>query len=150
MIAKHVPMKSVKKSDFADLVKYLADDQRKNERVVTTSVTNCESSGLTAAVIEVTAIQGMNTRAEFDKTYHLILSFRAGERPDDEALKAIESTICEGLGYGEHQRVSAVHHDTDNLHIHIAINKIHLVRFTIHNPYNDHKVLEAVWQNDLY
>jgi hypothetical protein len=62
MIAKHVPMKSVKKSDFASLVKYLADDQEKNERVAVTSVTNCESIDLNAAVIEVTAIQGMNTR----------------------------------------------------------------------------------------
>ncbi len=141
MIAKHVPMKLVKKSDFASLVKYLADDQDKKERVVTTSVTNCESNDLRAAIIEVTAIQGMNTRTESDKTYHLILSFRAGEHPDDEDLKAIESTVCDGLGFGEHQRVSAVHHDTDNLHIHIAINKIHPARLTIHNPYNDHKVL---------
>jgi hypothetical protein len=141
MIAKHVPMKSVKKSDFVSLVKYLADDQDKKERVVYTSVTNCESDDLKAAIIEVTATQGMNTRAESDKTYHLILSFRAGERPDDDSLKAIESTICEGLGYGEHQRVSVVHHDTDNLHIHIAINKIHPVRLTIYNPYNDHKLL---------
>ena len=77
MIAKHVPMKSVKKSDFASLVNYLADDQAKQSRVATASVTQCESNDLTAAVIEVMAIQGMNTRAESDKTYHLILSFRA-------------------------------------------------------------------------
>ena len=141
MIAKHVAMKSVKKSDFASLVKYISDDQDKNERVVHTSATNCQSTDLNAAVIEVTAVQGMNTRAESDKTYHLILSFRAGEQPDDNALKEIESAICEGLGYAEHQRVSAVHHDTDNLHIHIAINKIHPTRLTIHNPYNDHKML---------
>jgi hypothetical protein len=141
MIAKHVPMKSVKKSDFASLVKYLADDQEKNERVAVTSVTNCESIDLSAAVFEVTAIQGMNTRAESDKTYHLILSFRAGERPDDHVLEALESRICEGLGYGEHQRVSVAHDDTDNFHLHIAINKIHPIRLTIHSPYNDHKTL---------
>ena len=134
-------MKSVKKSDFASLVKYLADDQEKNERVAVTSVTNCESIDLSAAVIEVTAIQGMNTRAESDKTYHLILSFRAGERPDDNVLEALESRICEGLGYGEHQRVSVAHDDTDNFHLHIAINKIHPTRLTIHSPYNDHKTL---------
>ncbi len=29
------------------------------------------------------------------------------------------------MGYADHQRVSAVHYDTDNVHIHIAINKIH-------------------------
>lgn len=134
-------MKSVKKSDFASLVKYLADDQEKNERVVYTSVTNCESTDLSAAVIEVTAIQGMNTRAESDKTYYLILSFRAGERPDDKVLEALESRVCEGLGYGEHQRVSVAHDDTDNFHLHIAINKIHPTRLTIHSPYNDHKTL---------
>ena len=83
----------------------------------------------------------MNTRAESDKTYHLILSFRAGERPDDNVLEALESRICEGLGYGEHQRVSVAHDDTDNFHLHIAINKIHPTRLTIHSPYNDHKTL---------
>lgn len=141
MIAKHVPMKSIKKSDFDALVSYISDDQDKNERVEYTSVTNCQSEDLTAAIIEITAVQGMNTRAESDKTYHLILSFREGERPSNEVLKEIERSICEGLGYGEHQRVSAVHCDTDNLHMHIAINKIHPTRLTIHNSYNDHKVL---------
>ena len=141
MIAKHVPMKSVKKSDFASLVNYLADDQAKQSRVAITSVTQCESNDLNVAVIEVMAIQGMNTRAESDKTYHLILSFRAGEHPDDDVLKAIEREVCVGLGYGEHQRISVAHDDTDNFHLHIAINKIHPTRLTIHNPYNDHKTL---------
>ena len=141
MIAKHVPMKSVKKSDFASLVNYLADDQAKQSRVAITSVTQCESNDLNVAVIEVMAIQGMNTRAESDKTYHLILSFRAGEHPEDDVLKAIEREVCVGLGYGEHQRISVAHDDTDNFHLHIAINKIHPTRLTIHNPYNDHKTL---------
>jgi hypothetical protein len=141
MIAKHVPMKSVKKSDFASLVNYLADDQAKQSRVAYTSVTHCESSDLQAAFIEVMAIQSMNTRAESDKTYHLILSFRAGERPDDDVLKAIEREVCVGLGYDGHQRISVAHDDTDNFHLHIAINKIHPTRLTIHNPYNDHKTL---------
>jgi len=141
MIAKHVPMKSVKKSDFICLVNYLSGDQEKSERVASTSITNCESTDLKAAAIEVTSIQGMNTRAEADKTYHLILSFRAGERPEATVLEAIERKVCEGLGFGEHQRVSVVHEDTDNVHLHIAINKIHPTQLTIHSPYNDHKTL---------
>ena len=144
MIAKHVPMKSVKKSDCSSLVKYLADNQAKQSRIAYTSIINCQSSDLQGAVIEIMAIQGMNTRTESDKTYHLILSFRAGERPDDKMLKGIESEICEGLGYGEHQRVSVAHDDTDNFHLHMAINKIHPVRLTIHNPYNDYKTLSQL------
>lgn len=33
MIAKHVPMRSIKKSDFAELVKYITDEQGKTERL---------------------------------------------------------------------------------------------------------------------
>jgi hypothetical protein len=141
MIAKHVPMQSVKKSDFAGLVEYLADEQQKYERVGAISVTNCHSDRPDAGVLEILNTQAQNTRAESDKTYHLIISFRAGEQPDNATLKDIESKICEGLGYGEHQRISVVHRDTDNLHIHLAINKIHPLRYTIHAPYNDHKTL---------
>jgi hypothetical protein len=141
MIAKHVPMKSVRKSDFAGLVKYLIDEQQKRERVTGVSVTNCHADRPDAAILEVLNTQAQNRRAESDKTYHLIVSFRAGEQPDAATVQAIERRICEGLGYGEHQRVSTVHQDTDNLHLHIAINKIHPTRYTIHDPYRDHKTL---------
>lgn len=134
-------MKSVGKSDFAGLVKYITDEQNKNERVGYVSATNCQTDKHQVAITEVLNTQAQNTRATSDKTYHLIVSFRAGEQPDDATLKVIEARICEGLGFGDHQRVSAVHHDTDNLHIHIAINKIHATRYTIHDPYNDHKAL---------
>jgi hypothetical protein len=140
MIVKQVPMKSVKKSDFAELVKYITNAQQKAERVGGVTVTNCQSDRPDAAVLEVINTQVQNTRAESDKTYHLIVSFR-GDEPDEITLNAIEARICGALGYGDHQRVSAVHHDTDNLHIHIAINKIHPTRYSIHTPYNDHKIL---------
>lgn len=139
MIAKHVAMKSVKKSNFADLVKYITDEQSKNERVGSVAVSNCQSDKPDVAITEVLNTQAQNKRSTSDKTYHLIVSFRIGEQPDDAILKAIEARICDGLGYGEHQRVSSVHYDTDNLHIHIAINKIHPTRYTIHAPFNDHK-----------
>ena len=141
MIAKHVAMKSVKKSDFAGLVKYMTDEQEKNERVGFVSVTNCQSDRPDAAVLEIINTQSMNTRAESDKTFHLIVSFPSGEQPNDVTLKEIEAKICDGLGYADHQRVSVVHHDTDNLHMHIAVNKIHPTRYTIHDPYYSHKVL---------
>ncbi len=141
MIAKHVPMNSVRKSDFAELVKYMTDEQEKSERVGYVSVTNCQSDRPDAAILEVINTQGKNTRATSDKTFHLLVSFPSGEEPDETVLKAIEGRLCDGLGYGEHQRVSAVHTDTDNLHIHIAINKIHPTRYTIHDPYYSHKTL---------
>lgn len=141
MIIKHVPMRSLGKSNFAGLANYITDAQSKAYRLNQTLVTNCEAATLPAAIEELLATQHINTRAKNDKTYHLIVSFRAGEQPDADTLKAIEERISAGLGYGEHQRISAVHNDTDNLHIHIAINKIHPSRHTIHEPYYPHRTL---------
>lgn len=141
MIAKHVPMKSIAKSDFASLVHYLCDAQHKEERLGWVAVTNCCSSAPDAAAREVLATQARNTRAKSDRTYHLIVSFRPGEQVDEATCRRIEARLCDGLGLGVHQRVSAMHHDTDSLHLHIAINKIHPARYTIHNPYYDHPKL---------
>lgn len=141
MIAKHVPMKVAKKSGFANLLAYLADAQAKRERVGCVTVTNCQSDQAMVAITEILNTQAQNQRALSDKTYHLILSFPAGEEPAPAVLQAVEARICQGLGYGAHQRISVVHHDTDNLHVHIAINKIHPTRYTIHQPYRDHATL---------
>ncbi|MGO9529611.1 MAG: TraI/MobA(P) family conjugative relaxase [Syntrophobacteraceae bacterium] len=141
MIAKRVAMKSVKKSSFIALIGYLLGQLGKAERVGRVNVTNCNSSDPHWAGIEAEATQAQNTRAESDKTYHLLVSFRAGENPSPEVLETIEERICKSIGYGEHQRVSVVHTDTDNLHLHICINKIHPGRHTIHEPYFDHKSL---------
>jgi len=144
LIAKHVSMRSQKKSDFAGLVKYITDGQSKNERLGLVKATNCEADTMEAVIGEVLATQYSNTRAKSDKTYHLIVSFPAGEKPQDDVLNAVEDRICSGLGYAEHQRVSAVHNDTDNLHIHIAINKIHPVKKTMHEPYQDYRTLTGL------
>lgn len=141
MIAKHVPMRTLGKSDFAGLVQYITDAQSKSERLGLVTLTNCQAGTVQAATEEVLATQHINTRATGDKTYHLLVSFRTGEKPNADILKAIEERICAGLGYGEHQRISVVHHDTDNLHVHIAINKIHPTRNTMHEPFQSFRTL---------
>jgi hypothetical protein len=141
VIAKHVSMKSVRKSGFASLVEYIVDAQRKQERVGAVFVSNCRADHPEVALTEILNTQMQNVRARSDKTYHLIVSFRPGEQLDDTTLRQIEARLCESLGFGEHQRISAVHRDTDNLHMHVAINKIHPTRYTMREPFNDFWVL---------
>jgi len=141
MIAKHVPMRSLGKSSFAGLVKYITNAQNKDHRLGRVRITNCDSLSVQDAITEVVATQNANTRAKSDKTCHLIISFQASEQPSTDTLQAIEKRICEGLGYADHQRISAVHNDTDNLHIHIAINKIHPKRHTVYEPYYSYRML---------
>jgi hypothetical protein len=119
-------------------VDYITDSQRKTERVGVVCISNCVCENTDDAVIEILATQRMNMRAISDKTYHLIISFQPDDRVSDQNLTEIEERLCDGLGFKDHQRISVVHHDTDNMHIHVAINKIHPERFTIHNPYFDY------------
>ena len=146
MIVKHVSMRSLGRSDFADLASYITDAQSKDHRLGQVRFTNCAALTLRAAIEEVLATQQLNTRASGDKTYHLIVSFRAGEQPDAVTLEAIEQRICDGLGFGEHQRVSALHLDTDNLHLHLAINKIHPRRHRMHEPFGAYRTLAELCQ----
>src|SRR5271169_1190658 len=135
-------MKTPEKSRFGKLVAYLLDPQGKKTRVGEVTITNCVSPDTTWAVREIAATQRLNARAKSDRTYHLLVSLRAGENPDTKTLRVIEERFCEALGYAEHQRISVVHHDTDNVHIHVAINKIHPTTFTLHNPGCDYKTLK--------
>jgi hypothetical protein len=144
MIAKHIPMNAVKKSSFASLVRYLTDTQNKDERTGGIRMSNCISDDADFAALEVLNTQTMNTRSLADKTYHLIISFRDGEALGLDTLAAIEDRICDGLGFIGHQRVSVVHHDTDNLHVHVAINKIHPTRYTIHEPFLAYRTLASL------
>lgn len=141
MIARHIPMQSVRVSDFAKLADYITDPQSKTERVGQIRVTNCQSVSAAAATAEILATQRQNTRARGDKTFHLLVAFPPGEKPSAETLRAIEKRLCAGLGYGQHQRISAVHHDTDHMHVHIAINKIHPERLTMHEPFRPYRTL---------
>jgi len=139
MIIKHVPMRSLRKSNVVSLVTYLTNTQGRQERVGEITVTNCHSDRPDAASLELLNTQSLNTRAQSDKTYHLIISFRPGELPSAQTLRAIEARVCQRLGFGAHQRVSVVHHDTNNVHLHLAINKIHPTRYTLHEPYKAYR-----------
>jgi relaxase-like protein/DNA relaxase TraI-like protein/conjugative element/phage-associated large polyvalent protein len=139
MIAKIIPIKSVRKSSFVTLVQYLTNPQDKSERVNQVTASNCYTDEPAAALLEIQNTQEMNKRAKSDKTCHLVLSFPEGEQLSLADLNAIEEQFCEALGFTGHQRISVVHDDTNHLHIHIAINKIHPKKLTIHNPYYDYK-----------
>ena len=132
-------MKKTRLSSFSGLVKYLCNEQNKQERVGKVRLSNCNSIDPIWAVQEVSATQAKNQRAMGDKTYHMLISFASGENPSDQALREIEESVASSIGFKEHQRISVVHHDTDNLHIHVAINKIHPQTFNMIEPYRAYK-----------
>lgn len=137
-------MRSVGLSDYAGVVSYITSTQGNTERLGDVQISNCQAKDIQAATAEIVATQALNTRAKSDRTCHLILSFRDTEYPSRLTLNAIEEKVCCDLGYGGHQRVSATHIDTGNIHIHIAINKIHPKRLILIDPYKSYHKLSHI------
>jgi hypothetical protein len=56
---------------------------------------------------------------------HWILSWREGEQPTRaQADEAVGMFLAE-MGLSEHQAVYALHRDTHNCHVHVAVNRVH-------------------------
>ena len=121
---------------------YILDAGQGGEKVAWSRVSNCQSDDPGWAVKEILATQARNTRSRSDKNYHLVVSFPEGEKPTRAQMEDIEDTICAAIGFGEHQRVSAVHQNTDNWHLHVAINKVHPRTFRNIQPWYDHYRLQ--------
>ena len=166
MIAKRIPRRQ-KTSSVARLVRYAVNAQggldprswsrtadyildfdaemnRQGEKVSGVRVTHCGTDDPAAATLLIEATQAINTRSKGDKTYHLVFSFREGEKPPQEVLHFVEDELCAAIGLADHQRISAVHVDTDNLHVHVAINKVHPTGYQNIEPYYDmQRLMEA-------
>ncbi len=129
---------------FARTARYIMDEKKDGEKVAWYRISNCQSNTPAVAIAEVLATQAENQRAKSDKTYHLVVSLPHWEQLNREQAEDIEDTICAGLGFAEHQRMSAVHEDTDHFHLHIAINKIHPKTFRCAEPYYPYYKLDSL------
>ena len=126
----------------ADYILDTKDKTTQGEKVASYRVTNCDGLDDPAdAALLIRSTQDLNKRSTTDKTYHLVYSFPPGESPPIEVLHAIEDELCEAIGYADHQRVSAVHKDTDHLHVHVCINKVHPTGLQNIEPFYDKKRL---------
>lgn len=141
MIVKHIKRDSKLKDDIQNLVHYITDKRGTVERVQKTRITNCLCKDVASAVLEMQCVQAMNKNKN-NKTYHMIVSFQSDEKPSIDQIRIIEDELVKSIGYQDHQRISVLHGDTDNLHLHIAINKIDPKTYKSKNPYCPYKDLK--------
>lgn len=114
---------------------YIMDVKGDGEKLAWFAISNCQSETPAEAISEILLTQSENVRSKNDKTYHLVISFREGEQVTREQMKSIEESICNGLGFEGHQRLSACHINTENTHLHIAVNKVHPETHRCVEPY---------------
>ena len=145
MIIKKSIMRNKNISNFASLADYIVNEQTdgKIRNIAMWTSSDYDNADLDLFIKEVALVQQANTISNDDKTYHLIVSFRESEL-DINKLKQIEDDIAYGMGFEKHQRLCVVHNDTDNLHFHIAINKINPETNKIYTPYRDYQKLNDI------
>lgn len=147
MIAKHIPKDPKIADSFAALAHYIAGAREEGEKLDCFWMVNCNAGDglddLNLAIKEVEATQAGNRRAGPSKTYHLMVSFAAEEKPDAAALKDMEREFAKALGFEDHQRVCGAHANTGHYHFHVAYNRIHPETLRALTPWNDYRKLET-------
>ena len=122
MIAKIPPMRRDRKSSFRDLTDYVRGVTGHAKGAVLYVGTQYLDSPETAAV-EMEALAIENTRCKAP-AFHFILSWREMEKPTTEQVdEAVQIALTE-LDLQDCQALWALQSDTDNLHVHVAVNRI--------------------------
>ena len=136
MLAK-VPVRRIDgKSSFAALTEYIT-----RHAAAVSHSQNVWSVKTAAAEMEGIAL--MNERVN-DSVYHYVLSWRAGENPSDaQAFDAITATLT-AMKMHDHQWIGAVHRNTDHVHAHVGVNRIHPETLKSVYPKRDWIILDRV------
>lgn len=79
---------------------------------------------LESAAEQMRGVASENKRVP-DPVFHYILSWPSHERPEVKDMLAAARDSIAALGMAEHQYIIAIHANTDNLHAHIELNRIH-------------------------
>lgn len=116
-------------SAFDDIVDYATasvDRTTKAEKCV--AIRTHGVTRLDTASRDMNAVAANNKRCK-DPAYHFILSWPEHEKPAPDAVFDAAEHAIKALGLGEHQYVIAIHDNTDNMHCHISVNRVHPVTF---------------------
>jgi hypothetical protein len=116
-------------NEFSELLDYATaavDTKVQGEKCV--GIRTHGVSCIETASAEMNAVSRKNTRV-LDPVYHFILSWPEHEKPPHAAIFDAAEHAIRSLGFEEHQYVIAIHANTDNVHAHVALNRVHPITF---------------------
>ena len=111
-----------KEANIRDLVNYITNGE--NEKVFYANGIGFSSNNPNVQREEMVSLAAEAPRS-WSPVYHYILSFQEGEKPTKQQVDEAVIILMKHMGLKDHQAIYALHQDTDNYHIHIAVNRIH-------------------------
>lgn len=123
--SKKAPLKS-KGLHARDLCDYIAGPDagggdEKVEHRAAVNVLNIDHDGQVQELADLAEA----ARRSPQPVQHWILSWRSGEQPTAAQADDAVRMFLDEMGLGEQQCIYALHRNTDNSHLHLAINRVH-------------------------
>lgn len=128
MIVKKVrnPKKSSSKSSrISGLTNYVREPETENklEKCIHTEAENFISDTPHGQTAEMIALASEAVKSK-DPIDHWVLSWKANEQPTIEQAREAVQIFIHHCGLDGHQYIWGLHDDTENLHIHISVNRV--------------------------
>ncbi|WP_291447681.1 DNA-primase RepB domain-containing protein [Desulfovibrio sp.] len=129
---------------IGDLVDYIRFSHNKNpqEKIEYAGGRNFFSSTHVGQKAEMIALARESVRSRMP-VQHWMFSWQEGEQPTREQVEEVVDMFLEKMGLTGHQTVYGLHYDTDNYHLHIAVNRMNPETEKVVLPFNGLDIREA-------
>ena len=147
MIIKKLKRTSFKKSKavmIGGLVDYIlaGHDDRGKDKLAYAGSRNFLTTTVAAQKKEMISLAEESIQSRMPVT-HWILSWQENEQPTREQVDEAVSLFLRGMGLAEHQTIYALHKNTGNYHLHIAVNRTHPYTQKVIQPHRGFDINEA-------
>ena len=156
MIVKKIKNNQISKPkawQIGDLVDYIRHPHNRNpqEKIEFAGGRHFYSGTHAGQKLEMIDLAKETVRSKMP-VQHWIFSWREGEQPTRAQVEEVVDIFLERMELAEHQTVYGLHYDTDNYHLHIAVNRVNPVTGAVVQPHKGfdleeaHKILAVIEQ----
>jgi hypothetical protein len=141
---KRASFKKPKATMIAALLDYIFAEKDENgrEKLAYSGALNFLTGTLAAQKNEMIALAEESIQSKMPVT-HWIMSFQENEHPSHEQIDEAVNIFLQRMGLDEHQALYALHQNTGNYHVHIAVNRTHPYTMKTIQPHRGFDIEEA-------
>jgi len=128
-------------SDLVDYIRY-PHDRNPQEKVEYAGSRNFWSASHRGQRGEMVSLANESKHSRMP-VQHWVFSWQEGEQPRREQIEELVDVFLDRMGLEGHQTVYGLHFDTDNYHLHIAVNRMNEITKKVVQPHKGFDIEEA-------
>ena len=141
---KNTKAEKPKAWQIGDLIDYIRFPHNKNpqEKIEYAGGRGFLSATHTGQKVEMVALARESVHSDMP-VQHWMFSWQEGEQPTREQVEEVVDMFLEKMWLVGHQTVYGLHYDTDNYHLHIAVNRMNPETGKVIRPHSGFDIREA-------